>query len=395
MSGVDVLADPSSSLTQAGEFLIGQGFYGLVWLDEGLTVVERQGHLVEFVTPGQPVCSTILALFGLEPELQAVRLGTLPHFELLNISVADALGTSPRLNFFLYWMAASSRFLLIVVRTTTQTELEAQLANQSRARMLAEAKLVEQAKVIARANTELARANRELSEFASVISHDLKSPMRALRYQAEDIEAALLAGDDTAARAHLRHLKQHTRRVSAMLTDLLAYARCGREEEAVVDADTRALVDAIVASLPRPPQFRVEVAGTWPRMETVAAALDLVLRNLIDNAIKHHDRSDGRVVIEATPVRAGLDISVRDDGRGIPREHHGAVFQPFLQLQADGATELASAGQDEIRAAGSGIGLAIVRKMVEAAAASLSIASDPTVARGTTFRVFWPGRIVA
>ena len=169
-----------------------------------------------------------------------------------------------------------------------------------------------------------------------------------------------------------------------MLTDLLAYTRIGHTEEAYAEVDTRALMVAIVKSLPRPEGFSVDLAGDWPVMEVIEPALDLVVRNLLDNAIKHHDRPNGRVVIAAQSWPRGLEISVADDGPGIAPEHHAAVFQPFLKL-ASGATPETS---------GSGIGLSLVRKAAETAGAVLTLESDPGARRGTTFRLRWPGRIV-
>ena len=200
------------------------------------------------------------------------------------------------------------RYLIIVIRATTQSELEAELENQSRRRALAEAKTIEQAKALERANAELTRANRELDEYANIIAHDLKSPMRAVRYFAEDIAQALERNDRQAARKLLGDLQAPGPADVADADRLLAYARIGpNSEEAVSETDTHALAETIIASLPRPRGFTIEVSGEWPVMRTVEPALDLVLRNLIDNAIKHHDRRDGRVSLTAHSTKDGLD----------------------------------------------------------------------------------------
>jgi signal transduction histidine kinase len=191
-------------------------------------------------------------------------------------------------------------------------------------------------------------------------------------------------GDATATAELLDGLKVQTRRMAQMLSDLLDYARIGRKPVAIQPTDSRALITAIVRSLPRPAGFEVEIAGDWPELETVGPALDLVLRNLLDNAIKHHDRPDGRVVIAACRVEDGLAIELRDDGPGIPLEHQAAVFLPFRKLKED------TLGDAE----GSGMGLAFVRKTAGAMGASLSLESDPELRRGTTFKLGWPGRPV-
>lgn len=383
----------AASLIEASRFFIDRGFCGLVWLDADLIVRERAGALVDFVEIGKPVGRAILALHGCDKDAQALRAGTRRRLEVSNVRIVTADDDGFRLNFYVHWLATSERFLVIVLRTTTQSELEAELERESRRRALAEAKSVEQAK-------ELEKINTELMEFASIISHDLKSPMRAMRYYAEDIEQALGQGDKTSASVKLEDLKQQARRMSRMLTDLLAYARIGHTVEAKVRTETRAMVETIVGSLPRPARFEIVIGGAWPVIEAVEPALDLVVRNLVDNAIKHHDREDGRIVIEGKALRAGLEMTISDDGPGIARRHHKAIFQPFMKL--DPAKLDTESGQTSPPIAppiadtsGSGIGLSLVRKTVETAGATMTLESDPEVRRGTTFRLRWPGRIMA
>ncbi len=384
MSGSSVLAaDP---LTEAASYLIDRGFYGLVWLDPKLNVIERRGRLVDFVAEGMPVGLAILQLYGLDAQFEAVRTGQLPRIELTNIAlIENADGPARRFNFYVHWMAEKSCFLLIMARATNHSQLEAELESQSRRAALAEAEVVEKALEIKKTNDELTRANRELSEFAYVISHDLKSPMRAMRYQVEDMEGALQRADAGTMKALVDEMKRQERRMSGMLTDLLAYARIGREEEAISPTDLGELIETIVTSLPRPAQFRIMIGGHWPVMEVAAPALDLVLRNLLDNAIKHHDRSDGRVEVTACSDKGGIEVTVSDDGPGIPRSFHSAVFQPFRKVPVEARPD----------GDGSGIGLALVRKAAEAAGAQMTLDSDPDRGRGTTFRLYWPGNVVA
>ncbi len=374
----------TASLIEASSFFIDRGFCGLVWLDSDLMVRERAGGLVDFVPLDKPLGRAIVALHGCDADAHALRAGTRRRLEVSNVRIVTADDGGLRLNFYVHWLETSQRFLVIVMRTTTQAELEAELEMVSRKRALAEAKSIEQAR-------QLEKINAELLEFANIIAHDLKSPLRALRYYAEDIELALAQDDKDSALARLEDLKRQSRRMSGMLTDLFAYARIGHTKEAKTETDTRAVAEAIVASLPRPLGFVIELAGEWPVLETVEPALDLVIRNLLDNAIKHHDRADGRVVLEAKTMRAGVEIMLADDGPGIARKHHKAIFQPFLKLDATAPPANAPVSATS----GSGIGLSLVRKTVETAGATLTMESDPDIQRGTTFRLRWPGRIVA
>ena len=116
----------------------------------------------------------------------------------------------------------------------------------------------------------------------------------------------------------------------------------------------------------------------------MSAALDVVLRNLIDNAIKHHDRTDGRLTLSARPIKSGVEVSIGDDGPGIDSKYHEAIFQPFRKLELKPASDERS----------SGIGLSFVRKTVETNGATLTLESAPRERRGTTFRLQWPGELL-
>lgn len=364
-------------LREAFSHTIGLDGVGFVWTDADLIVTHRHGALVDFVAIGEELTLSVLPLFGLQPQIQALRTGPDRVFDLPNVAIVSGAGTTPRLNLQVSWLAERRTFLLTVARVMSTSELEIELTRQTRARQIAEAQLIENARAIERANTELTRANRELAEFAYVISHDLKAPMRAMRYFTEDLEGALAGNDQQAAADQLARIQAQSRRMSQMLTDLLAYARIGRTEEAVALVDTRKLVDDIVASLPCPPGARILVQGDWPAVETLAAPLDLVLRNLLENAIKHGVAGGGDLKVSCTQTKSHLSIVVADDGPGIPPEYHEAIFKPFLRLGDGGGTE------------GSGIGLALVRKSVETCGAQLDVNSDPANRRGTTFTLRW------
>ena len=90
-----------------------------------------------------------------------------------------------------------------------------------------------------------------------------------MRYQVEDMEGALQRADAGTMKALVDEMKRQERRMSGMLTDLLAYARIGREEEAISPTDLGELIETIVTSLPRPAQFRIMIGGHWLENSTV------------------------------------------------------------------------------------------------------------------------------
>lgn len=364
-------------LLAAGMMLAERGIYGMVWVDEDLYVTARYGRLVNFIDICEPLTSQLLPLIGLEDEIRALKNNKGSILELPGIAIIGADGEAPKLNIAVYWSVEETCYLVVLTRYASRSDVEIELSRQTRARLIAEAEVTHTSKILAKTNTELERANRDLAEFASIISHDLKAPMRMLRYIIDDVEAALAAGEKAVAEAKLADMRAQSRRMSQMMTALLEYSSAGRKEEIAEEVDTQALAQAIVTSMRRTPGFSIEIRGLWPAVLTVAAPLDLVLRNLIDNAIKHHDRAEGKVELTGSDKGNYLEISVADDGPGIARDEHEAVFLPFRRLAAAGAE-------------GQGMGLAFVKRWVEAAGGRLELESDPEVRRGTTFRLTWP-----
>jgi signal transduction histidine kinase len=253
-----------------------------------------------------------------------------------------------------------------------------------RARLMAEEQVIAKSRDVERANSELNRANRDLEDYASIISHDLASPLRALRYMAAAAEMALGDNAPPAAVAKLAEMRRQSARMSGMLAALLDYASVGRKEEVAEEVDTAALIVAIAASIPRSSGLKVVIEGDWPKLSTLAAPLDVVLRNLLDNAIKHHDRVLGRITVHASNGATSLDITVADDGPGIDPAHQMAVFLPFRTLQTPDEQVVSDSSR------GRGMGLALVARTLEAVGGHIALESEPNRRRGTTFRVRWP-----
>lgn len=371
-------ADPPapSPLLAAGRMMAERGVYGLVWFDDDLIITARYGRLAEFMEVGEPLMEVCLPLIGLDDDIRALKTEPGKVIDLPAVLIATPDDSLPRLHLTVFWHAQGAHYLMLVSRASTRSDLEGELSKQMRARLMAEAELAQASRELSRANAELARANQDLEDFAAIISHDLKSPLRALRYAAEDMAAQIDAGHIARARRRLDEIGERTRRMSDMMTALLDYASVGRKSEIAEPVDTRRIVEDVTRSLAIPQGFRVGIEGQWPRVTTVAAALDLVLRNLLQNALVHHDRPQGRVIITAEDGRKTLKISVADDGPGIDPAHHEAVLLPFRSLSAASGS--------------SGMGLAFVSRTVTAIGGRLEIRSNPSEQRGATFYLVWP-----
>lgn len=224
---------------------------------------------------------------------------------------------------------------------------------------------------------ELEYANGELDQFAYVASHDLKAPLRAIAnlvmFLREDIES----GSGADAARHLSMIECRTQRLDALLDSLLAYSRAGRKNADCELVDLRELVESS-ASVVAPAGAALQFSGTFGQVSVCRAPLEQTVRNLVDNAFKHHDRQNGQVRIDCKVVDGNLRLVVADDGPGISPEHHDAVFGMFRTLQP----------RDKVE--GSGMGLAILKKQIESYGGSITLESDPEARRGTTFTVIWP-----
>jgi signal transduction histidine kinase len=219
---------------------------------------------------------------------------------------------------------------------------------------------------------ELARSNAELDEFARVVSHDLKAPLRGISslaaWIAED-DAAVLSD---ASREHLTLLGQRARRMSQLIDGVLRYSSAGTHP-VIEPVDSGALIAEVVDSLGPLGAVSVRLAGAFPVVRCDRTQLAQVFQNLIGNAVQHLGRSSGRVVVACREAAGAAEFSVSDDGVGIVNRLE-PMFQGFEPEAAEHPAE--------------GVGLAIVRKIVERRGGSLAV--EPAPAGGTVFRFSIP-----
>jgi signal transduction histidine kinase len=207
---------------------------------------------------------------------------------------------------------------------------------------------------------ELRRVNANLEEFTCAAAHDLKSPLRGVSDLVEWIAEDLGGTESQEVSRNLGRIRDRVRRLESVIDELLAYARAGTACTDTVHVDLDYLLAGILELLPRPPGLVVSLQIGARPFVTHKAPLESVLRNLIDNAIKHHDLPTGRITIGVTDVGRYCVFTVADDGPGITetREH-------------------------------SGIGLAMSKRLVEAHGGKIELDSKAGV-RGSAFQVWWP-----
>lgn len=230
-------------------------------------------------------------------------------------------------------------------------------------------------------SVRLQATNEELEKFAYVASHDLQSPLRAITHLTtwiqEDLEAAGVEDEGIADK--IRLLNARVARMASLLDGLLQFSRVGKEAFPLSVMNLAALRE-ITELLDVRPEVELEVSWSGPQVAVAGPPFELVVRNLVGNAVKHSGQGAAsvRVSAEVLEEEQVLELVVADDGPGIEPRFHERVFEVFQTLRP----------RDEVE--GSGMGLALVLKTVRAYGGEVLLESDPEVSPGTTFRVRWP-----
>jgi signal transduction histidine kinase len=232
------------------------------------------------------------------------------------------------------------------------------------------------AEALAQRARELERSNKELDDFAYVASHDLKAPLRDIDSLATWIEEDASEVLPEESGRHLATIRDRIGRMERLLDDLLRYSRAGRVFHQAEAFEIRAVIDEVLSVAAPPDGFELVVTGDAPQLRAPRVPLELALRNLVQNAIKHHHGDRGRIEIAVAEEADRVSIAVSDDGPGIAPEFHERIFRMFQTLRP----------RDEVE--GSGMGLAVVKKVVEAHGGVITVES--ALGSGTTFRFTWP-----
>lgn len=231
------------------------------------------------------------------------------------------------------------------------------------------------AQQVAANNRELAARNRDLDDFAHAVSHDLKAPLRAIYHLFEEVKAHLAVHDVAAAQQTVLEVQPRLKRLFDMIDGVLHVTTAGRAADVGL-VDTGALVREVVASLEVPAGSSVHVAQDLPPVVGDRTGLGQVFQNLIDNAIKHRQGPSVRIEVTCRDAGAFHEFAVSDDGPGIPPEQRQRVFELFHTIARPA------------EARGTGIGLALVRKVVLANGGEVNV--EDNVPRGARFRFTWP-----
>jgi signal transduction histidine kinase len=249
------------------------------------------------------------------------------------------------------------------------------LSEDVTARKQAEESLRLRVEELAESTQTLERRNAELDQFAYVTSHDLKAPLRGIsnlsRWIEEDLDG--IVPPEVAGQFDL--LRGRVNRMEAMIEAILQYSRIDRTEAPLETVDVKVLLTEVIDLLP-PTRISVSMDEQMPILHTPRLRLYQVFQNLLSNALKHHDKPGGQVHIGAKIVGDWVEFSVRDDGPGIAAKFQERIWVIFQTLEA----------RDKVE--NTGVGLALVKKIVEGQGGAVSVESEE--GQGAIFEFTWP-----
>jgi PAS domain S-box-containing protein len=214
-------------------------------------------------------------------------------------------------------------------------------------------------------------ANQELKDFAYVVSHDLKAPLRAIRTLAEWMTTDYGDRLGTEGQEQLRLLVGRAMRMQGLIDGILEYSRIGRVREQLTPVDLNTLVADVIDDLAPPETFAISVEGPLPTVHGEPTRLRQLFQNLLSNAMKYNDKERGTVRISPNDRQDFWEFSVADNGMGIAPEHFQRVFQIFQTLTPRDKSE------------STGVGLTVAKKIVECHGGRIWL--DSKVGEGTVF----------
>ena len=245
-----------------------------------------------------------------------------------------------------------------------------EVTEQVRARQEIEKKAEELVKL----TEALQRSNRELDRFAYVTSHDLKAPLRGIANLSEWIEEDLADCLTEESREHLNLLRGRVQRLDDLINGILAYSRAGRFQS-IERVNVASLVSETIELLAPPSDVKIVIEPEMPTLITEQVPLQQVFMNLIANAIQHGEKSDICIRVGVQESVKHYEFYVSDDGIGVAPEYHQKIWEIFQRLQSRDRQE------------GTGIGLSVIKKIVESRGGRVWLESE--VGLGATFRFTW------
>lgn len=212
--------------------------------------------------------------------------------------------------------------------------------------------------------TNLERQNQELNDYAQMVSHDLKSPLQSIdaltTWIREDYSEALGEG----GKEIVNLIRENVEKMDTLIQGILEYSTIGKGESKLYNVNLNTLIEDLIVTIDNPEDIKISIPNKLPMIKGDQRRLDLLFYHLIHNAIKFNDKKEnGLVEINFTDKRNFWEFSVKDNGKGIENQFFEKIFIAFQKLENDYKS--------------TGIGLSIVKKIVEAYQGEIWLESVP------------------
>jgi chemotaxis family two-component system sensor kinase Cph1 len=342
-------------------------YSGTLWLFVAFIVMCGLTHVIGMVTVWAPI-------YGVEAVVKAATA---------LVSLATAAWLVPLIPRLLEIPSPAELQRRNVALAEALAERDALLAQVGQQRERLEVAVTERTAALSAANADLERSNRELEHFAYVASHDLQEPVRKILTFLDLARPLLAIEAGSRAADYLGRVDGAARRMHRLIHDLLTLSRLERQDLERERVEPRAIVATVLSDQEnalRGANADVVVAGDWPALEVSPTLLRQLLANLVDNAIKF--RRSGvplslRIEGHALPD-GGIELRIADNGRGFDPQDAEQLFRLFRRLSH----------QRDV--AGTGIGLALCRKIVDFLGGTIVAEGVPD--GGATFTIRLPAR---
>lgn len=260
-------------------------------------------------------------------------------------------------------------FTWSILGATNRSMLEAELI---RGREIAESN-AEKIKLI---SEDLKRSNESLSAFTSIVTHDLKAPLRHISTVSSIIIEDNQVSINDKNKELFDLLISASKRMHQLVDDLHHYSKAGIRHGEFKHLNVDEFLSEIWNILAAPDGFSFSYLGNVTNIHTLHIPFALVIRNLVDNAIKHHDKDEGHITISCVEENEYYRVEVSDDGPGIDSKFHKVIFDELRRLQSMDSNS------------GSGLGLSMVQNTLQSYGGGIQLTSS--IGEGTKFSVLWP-----
>jgi signal transduction histidine kinase/ligand-binding sensor domain-containing protein len=248
---------------------------------------------------------------------------------------------------------------------------EMRVRGMKKRNILLETRVDERTRELAVVNTKLEEVNSELKDFAYVVSHDLKAPLRGISQLSTWLSEDHREGLGKEGMEQIDLLQGRVNRMNNLVDGILRYSRLGRSEDLESEINLSFLLPNIIKRLESPEGIIFEIQEGLPKITMNQTKIEEVFQNLISNAVKYMGKPKGIIKIGFTELSGYWEFRVEDNGPGIEKKYHDKIFQIFQTLKA----------RDDFES--TGIGLFIVKKIIAGAGGEIRLKSEP--GKGSVF----------